>query len=144
MVGPRGSAAYGQVVALALLQGADPISKEVARFFLTDGYVEILATAPLGKIPVRHSIAARWTELSPLFANYSPATLGHIVNGFDNVDRWILRGDYSNAQRAVISQIEGRLLIPQAIDKLVHGETTAEEAAAWLQAETQALLAEPE
>lgn len=140
MVGPRGSASYGQVVALAILQGADPVAQDVAKFFLTDGYVEILATAPLGKIPVRHSIAQRWTELSPIFANYSPATLGHIANGFDTIQRWVLAGGYSNAQRAVISEIESRLLIPQAIDKILRGELTPESAAEWLQAETQALV----
>ena len=144
MVGPRGSAAYGQVVALALLQGTDPqakdAAKEVARFFLTDGYVDILATAPLGKIPTRQSVAQRWTELSPVCANYSPATLGQSVNGYDTIHRWVLRGEYSNAQRAVISQLETRLLIPQAIDQILRGEMTPESAAAWLQAETQALL----
>lgn len=148
MVGPSGSASYGQVVALALLQGTDSqvtdaskdAAKEVARFFLTDGYIDILATAPLGKIPTRQSVAERWTELSPVFANYSPATLGHIVNGYDTIHRWVLRGEYSNAQRAVISQLETRLLISQAIDQILRGEMTPESAAEWLQAETQAML----
>ncbi len=142
MVGPNGSAVYGQIEALALLQGADPLAKEVAKFFLTDGYVDILATAPLGKVPVRQSIVQRWTELSPIFANYSPATLGHIANGFDIIHRWVLRGDYSNAQRAVVSEIENRLLIPQAIDNILRSQMTPESAAAWLQEQTQALVAE--
>jgi multiple sugar transport system substrate-binding protein len=139
MVGPRGSAAYGQVVALALLQGADPLAQEVANFYLTEGYVEILATAPLGKIPVRHSIAQRWTELSPIFANYSPATLGHIANGYDNISRWVLRPEYNNAQRATVSEIEARLLVPQAIDAILGGTMTPESAAEWLQEQTMAL-----
>jgi ABC-type glycerol-3-phosphate transport system substrate-binding protein len=146
MVGPSGSAAYGQVVALAILTGDDPTvterAKEVTRFFLTDGYVDILATAPLGKIPVRLSIAERWTELSPLFANYSPATLGHIANGIDTIHRWVLRPDYSNAQRAVVSEIESRLLIPQAIDNILRGQMTPESAAVWLQQEVEALVVE--
>jgi multiple sugar transport system substrate-binding protein len=140
MVGPRGSAAYGQVVALALLQGAGPLAREVAKFYLTDGYVEILATAPLGKIPVRHSITEQWTELSPIFANYSPATLGHIANGYDTIHRWVLRGEYNNAQRAIISRIESDLLIPQAIDQILQGKMTPESAAGWLQVQTEALL----
>jgi multiple sugar transport system substrate-binding protein len=142
MVGPRASTAYGQVVALAILQGADPLAKEAAQFFLTDGYVDVLATAPLGKVPTRQSVANRWTELSPIFANYSPATLGHIANGFDSLHRWALRGEYSNAQRAVISEIESRLLIPQAIDKILRGELTPESAAEWLQTETETLVGE--
>jgi multiple sugar transport system substrate-binding protein len=140
MVGPDGSAAYGQVVALALLQGADPIAQDVARFFLTDGYLEILATAPMGKIPVLYSATEPWSQLSPIFANYSPATLGHITNGYDTIHRWVLRPDYNNAQRVIISQIESDLLIPQAIDQLIRGEMTPESAAAWLQAQTEALI----
>lgn len=146
MVGPNGSAAYGQVVALAILKAGDPKvtegAKEVAKFFLTDGYTDILATAPLGKIPVRLRVAERWTELSPLFANYSPATLGHIANGFDTIHRWVLRPDYSNEERAVVSEIESRLLIPQAIDNILRGQMTPESAAAWLQQEVEALVAQ--
>lgn len=140
MVGPKGSSTYGQVVALAITQGADPVARDVARFFSTDGYLEILGISPMGKIPQRHSMATKWTELSPIFANYSAATLGHIANGFDSSHRWVLRGDYSNAQRAVISDIESQWLIPQAFDKILDGEFTPESAAEWLQAQTQALV----
>jgi multiple sugar transport system substrate-binding protein len=146
MVGPRGSAVYGQVVALAILKSEDAAmteaAREAAKFFLTDGYVDILATAPLGKVPTRQSIANRWTELSPIFENYSPATLGHIANGFDSVHRWALRSEYNNAQRAIVSEIESRLLIPQAIDRILRGELTPESAAEWLQGEVEALATE--
>jgi ABC-type glycerol-3-phosphate transport system substrate-binding protein len=144
MAGPGGAASYGQVVALAIMKESDAatteIAKAIAQYYLNEGYVEILATAPLGKVPVRQSVAQRWTTLSPLFANYSDATLGHIANGFDTVHRWVLRAEYSNSQRAVISEIESRLLIPQAIDKILSGGETPEEAAAWLQAQTEALV----
>lgn len=140
MVGPKGSSTYGQMVALAITQGADSAARDVARFFSTDGYLEILGISPMGKIPQRHSMATKWTELSPVFANYSAATLGHIANGFDNSHRWVLRGGYTNNQRAVISDIESQLLIPQALDKILKGEFTPESAAEWLQAQTQTLI----
>lgn len=140
MVGPGGAASYGQVVALAILKGADPVTQEVARYYLNEGYVDILATAPLGKVPVRQSVAQRWTTLSPIFANYSDATLGHIANGFDTVHRWVLRGEYDNRQRAVVSEIESRLLIPQAIDRVISGGETPEKAAEWLQAQTEEIM----
>jgi multiple sugar transport system substrate-binding protein len=142
LAGPGGAAAYGQLVTLALLRGADPAAQEVVHFFLTDGYLDILALAPLGKVPVLESVAAQWTELSPIFANYSPATLGHIVNGFETMRRWVLRPEYTDAQRAAIGELEGQLLIPQAIDRLVRGEMTAETAAGWLQAQLETLLQE--
>ena len=89
------------------------------RFFLTDGYADVIATAPLGKIPVLESAAQEWTTLSPVFENYSPATLGHIASGFDTMQRWLFRPGYTNRERAVIGEIEGDLLIPQVIYNIV-------------------------
>ena len=142
MVGPGGVASYGQLTALALLDGADPAAQDVVRFFLTDGYADVIATAPLGKIPVLESAAQRWTELSPVFENYSPATLGHIAAGFDTMQRWLFRPEYSNRERAVIGDIEGNLLIPQVIYNIVVEKTmTAESGAEWLQEQVEALAA---
>jgi multiple sugar transport system substrate-binding protein len=143
LVGPGGAASYGQLVTLALLRDADPAAQTVAHFFLTEGYLDILALAPLGKVPVLQSVTGQWTQLSPLFANYSDATLGHIANGYDTMQRWVLRPEYSDLQQALIGEIEGRLLIPQAIDQIVGGALTPEAAAQWLQAEVEALLAAP-
>jgi multiple sugar transport system substrate-binding protein len=141
LVGPGGTASYGQLVTLALLRGADPVAQEVVRFFLTEGYLDILALAPLGKVPVLTSVVGPWTELSPIFDNYSPATLGHIANGYETMMRWVLRPEYNDAQRAAIGALEGNLLIPQAIDRIVRGEMTPEAAAGWLQGQMESLLA---
>ena len=108
MVGPGGAASYGQLTALALLEGAHPVAQDVVRFFLTDGYADVIATAPLGKIPVLESAAQEWTTLSPVFENYSPATLGHIASGFDTMQRWLFRPGYTNRERAIIGEIRGR------------------------------------
>ena len=35
MVGPNGSASYGQLVTLGIMQGADPVAQDVVKFFLT-------------------------------------------------------------------------------------------------------------
>jgi len=46
-------------------------------------------------------------------------------------------------QRAVIGDIEGRLLIPQAISNIaLEGTMTPETAAVWLQEQVEALVAE--
>lgn len=139
MAGPHGAAAYGQVVALALLRDADPVAQEFATFLLTEAYLDVLAMAPLGKIPVLESATDDWQSLSPVFANYSPATLGHIINGYDTMRRWVLRPEYDNATRAAIGEIENRLLIPQAIIRILSGEMTPESAAGWLQGQAEAL-----
>jgi multiple sugar transport system substrate-binding protein len=118
MQGPNGSASYGQLVTLGIMQGADPAAQKVVEFFLTEGYIDVLALAPFGKVPVTKSAVDGWKELSPYFANYSDETLDQIANGFDNMQRWLFRPDYDATQRAVVGDIEGRLLLPQAISNI--------------------------
>ncbi len=139
MVGPGGAATYGQLVTLALMGGGEPAAQDVAVHLLTDGYADIVGLAPLGKVPMRKSMAEQWTSMSPVFENYSAPTLGHIANGFDTMQRWLFKPEYSLEQRAVIADMEALLLVPQAINNIVNGEMTPETAAAWLQDEVQAV-----
>jgi len=143
MQGPKGSASYGQLVTLAIPKGADPEAQLVAEYFLTKGYIDVLALAPFGKVPVLKSAVAGWKDLSPYFEKYSPDTLEQIGNGFETMQRWLFRPDYDATQRAVIGDIEGRLLIPQVISNIaLEGTMTPETGAEWLQEQVEALLAE--
>lgn len=139
LAGPNGVASYGQLVTLALLDGAAPEAQDVARFFLQEGYLDILATAPLGKVPVLESALEAWGSSSPIFAAYSPATLGHIANGFSTMKRWLLRPEYDRTQKATIGAIEARLIVPQAIAQIVAGALTPEAGAQQLQAQVEEL-----
>ena len=143
MVGNGGSASYGQLVTLSIMAGADPEAQDVVKYFLTEGYQDILALAPFGKVPVLKSAVDGWKELSPYFANFSSETLDQIANGYDTMGRWLFRSDYDALEQAVIGDIEGRLLIPQAISNIaLEGTMTPETAAAWLQEQVEALVAE--
>jgi multiple sugar transport system substrate-binding protein len=144
MEGPNGAASYGQLVTLAIPKGADPAAVDVAAWFLTgQNYIDVLALAPFGKVPVLESAVDGWSELSPYFANYSEETLGQIAGGFDTMQRWLFRPDYDTAERAVVGDIEGRLLIPQVISNIaLEGIMTPETGAEWLQEQVEALLAE--
>ncbi len=143
MKGPNGAASYGQLVTLAIPKGADPEAQMVAEYFLTEGYRDVLALAPFGKVPVLKSAVDDWKDLSPYFANYSPETLDQIANGYETMQRWLFRPDYDATQRAVIGDIEGRLLIPQVISNIaLEGIMTPESGAQWLQEQVEALLAE--
>jgi len=139
LAGPNGVASYGQLVTLALLDGAASEAQDVARFFLQEGYLDVLATAPLGKAPVLESALEAWGNSSPIFAAYSPATLGHIANGFSTMKRWLLRPEYDRVQKATIGAIEARLIVPQAIAQIVAGALTPEAAAQQLQAQVEEL-----
>jgi multiple sugar transport system substrate-binding protein len=143
MVGPNGSASYGQLVTLGIMQGADPAAVDVVEFFLTDGYIDVLSLAPFGKVPVLKSAVDEWGTLSPYFENYSDETLGQIANGYENMQRWLFRPEYDATLRAVVGDIEGRLLISQAISNIaLEGIMTPETAAEWLQEQVETLLAD--
>lgn len=144
MRGPNGEATYGQLVTFGIMQGAAPEAQDVIKFFMTgQNYLDILALAPFGKVPVLKSAVDGWKELSPFFASYSDETLAQIANGFDYMQRWLFRPDYDATQRAVIGDIEGRLLIPQVISQIaLEGTMTPDERAAWLQQQVEAIYAE--
>jgi multiple sugar transport system substrate-binding protein len=144
MEGPNGAASYGQLVTLAIPNGADPAAQDVAAFFLTDqNYQDVLALAPFGKVPVLQSAVEGWSALSPYFENYSEETLSQIANGYETMQRWLFRPDYDTTERAVVGDIEGRLLIPQVISNIaLEGIMTPETGAEWLQEQVEALLAE--
>jgi len=143
MVGPNGSASYGQLVTLGIMNGADPEAQDVVKYFLTEGYMDVLGLAPFGKVPVLKSAVDGWKDLSPYFANYSSETLDQIANGYDTMGRWLFRADYDATEKAIIGDIEGTLLIPQVISNIaLEGSMTPESGAAWLQEQVEALVAE--
>ena len=144
MEGPNGAASYGQLVALGIIQGADPMAQEVVKFFLTgQNYLDILALAPMGKVPVLKSAVDGWRGLSEYFEYYSEDTIGQVANGYETMQRWLFRPDYDAVERAVVGDIEGRLLISQALSNIVlEGIMTPETAAEWLQQEVENLLAD--
>ena len=143
MEGPNGAASYGQLVTLAIPAGAKPEAQMVAEYFLTEGYQDILALAPFGKIPVLKSAVDGWKTSSDYFQNYSGDTMEQIANGYDTMQRWLFRPDYDATKRAVIGDIEGRLLIPTVISNIaLEGTMTPETAAAWLQEQVEAIVAE--
>lgn len=143
MQGPEGAASFGQLTALGIMKGADPEAQLVAEYFMKEGYQDILALSPWGKIPVLKSAVEGWMGLSPYFEKYPPETLEQIANGYDTMQRWLFRPDYDATERAVIGDIEGRLLIPTAISNIALERTmTPETAAEWLQEQVELLLAD--
>jgi hypothetical protein len=123
------------------MKGAAPEAQAVVKYFLKEGYQDVLALAPFGKVPVLKSAVAGWKDLSPFFKNYSDETLNQIANGYDTMQRWLFRPDYDATERAVVGDIEGRLLIPQVISNIaLEGTMTPETGAQWLQEQVATLL----
>lgn len=143
MAGPNGSASYGQLVTLGIMQGADPEAQAVAEYFLQEGYADVLGLAPFGKVPVLKSAVDDWKTSSDYFANYSDETLNQIANGYETMQRWLFRPDYDATQRAVVGDIEGRLLIPEVISAIaLEGTMTPETGAQFLQEQVELMLAD--
>jgi multiple sugar transport system substrate-binding protein len=143
MKGPNGAASYGQLVAFGIIEGADPQAQDVVKFFLSEGYQDVLALAPFGKVPVLKSAVEGWKDSSPYFKEYAPETLEQIANGYETMQRWLFRPDYDATERAVVGDIEGRLLIPQAISNIaLEGSMTPETAAEFLQEQVEGLLSD--
>lgn len=141
MKGPNGAATYGQLVTLGIMKGADPEAQMVVEYFLKEGYQDVLGLAPFGKVPVLKSAVDGWKGLSPYFADYSSDTLDQIANGYESMQRWLFRPDYNATQRAVIGDIEGRLLIPQVISNIaLEGTMTPETGAQWLQQQVEGIV----
>jgi multiple sugar transport system substrate-binding protein len=146
MEGPNGAATYGQLVALGIMRDADPVAVDVVKFFMTgENYQSILALAPMGKVPVLESAVDEWSTSSNYFEYYPAETLAAVAAGYDSMQRWLFRPDYNAAERAVVGDIEGRLLIPQVLSNIaIEGSMTPETGAQWLQEQVEILLTERE
>ena len=143
MAGKHGAASYGQLVTFGIMQGASPEAQDVVKFFLTEGYQDVLALAPFGKVPVLKSAVDGWMGSSEYFANYPPETLAAIAAGYDTMQRWLFRPDYDAVRRAVVGDIEGKLLIPTVLSNIAIEKTmTPAEGAAFLQEQVEILLAD--
>lgn len=143
MDGINGSATYGQLNTIGIFKGADPAAIKVVEYFLTEGYLDILGIAPFEKVPVLKSMVDEWRGLDPIFESYSEETLEHVANGYESMQRWLYRADYTDIERDVIMEMENNLLIPQVISNIaLQGTMTPETGAQWLQSQVEAILAE--
>jgi hypothetical protein len=125
------------------MQGAAPEAVDVVEYFMTEGYQDVLALAPFGKVPVLESAVEEWSGSSEYFANYPPETLEAIAAGYESMQRWLFRPDYDATQQAIVGDIEGRLLIPTVLSNIaIEGTMTPETGAEFLQEQVEALVAE--
>jgi multiple sugar transport system substrate-binding protein len=141
MIGQSGDkATYGTLVTNVVFKGAPAeATAKFLEFMLTgDNYIDILFLAPNGKIPVRKTAVDAWSQ-NDIFKSYPREVLDTIANGYNTMQRWIF-ATTDPTQRAVIGDMEGRLLVPQAISNVIQGEMTPQQAADWLQQQTEQLL----
>lgn len=133
------TAGYGEVVSWAPTPDAEPETADFIEYMMDDAYVDWLGLAPEGKVPVRQGTADEPTKfvdawgdleagvdrLAPLSDFYSQDVIDTIVEGTESFDRWGL----PQGQGALVGATLSSLPVPQALNEMVTGGLSPEEAA---------------
>lgn len=140
--GPSGDepASYGEITSWVLTadSATDPAS-EFVRYVMSDGYVDWLAVAPEGRIPTRQGTADDAEEyvtawegldagvdtLAPLGDFYDAETLETVRTSAETIQRW----GFEQGQGQLVGATLGELPVAAALNELVSGSGTGEEAA---------------
>ncbi|WP_053204834.1 ABC transporter substrate-binding protein [Jiangella muralis] len=140
--GPSGDepASYGEITSWVLTadSATDPAS-EFVRYVMSDGYVDWLAVAPEGRIPTRQGTAddpeeyvTAWEgldagvdTLAPLGDFYDAETLETVRTSPETIQRW----GFEQGQGQLVGATLGELPVAAALNELVSGSGTGEEAA---------------
>lgn len=135
--GPSGiKASYGQLVTLGIFKDTDTEAAiEFVKYVLGPKYVDILFMSPGGKVPVRKAVVDEWLK-HDVFSLYAPEVVADVAGGMDMIQRW---GFMDGNIVPLVSDVYGRKLVPIVIEKILTGDMTPEQAAAWLQEQTEAL-----
>lgn len=141
-------AQYGQVSYFGIGANADvPAAQEFIRYLLTDGYVDWLSMAPEGKFPMRLGTAeepetyvTQWQDLeagvdrkAPLSDNYGDEVVDRLQEGVNNFDRW----GFGAGAGEQVSRLYETLAVPQALNDVVQGGLTPQDAAEQLASEVE-------
>jgi len=137
ITGPSGiKASYGQLVTLGIFKDTDTEAAiEFVKYVLEPGYVDILFMSPGGKVPVRKGVVDEWLK-HDVFSLYAPEVVADVAGGMNMIQRW---GFMDGNIIPLVSDVYGRKLVPIVIEKILTGDMTPEQAAAWLQEQTEAL-----
>jgi multiple sugar transport system substrate-binding protein len=133
------SAEYGEVVSWAPTADADPETADFIEYMMSDAYIDWLGLAPEGKVPVRQGTADEPTKfidawgdlkagvdtLAPLSDFYSQDVIDTILEGTQSFARWGL----PQGQGALVGATLGELPVPKALNDMVTGGASPEEAA---------------
>jgi multiple sugar transport system substrate-binding protein len=155
ITGPHGSqpSQFGELTCFAITKNANPDAAKLVQFMMNDGYLDWLALAPEGKVPVRTGTTDQpdkftdaWTHLEtgverskPLSELYPPEVLKVLTTSTDTMNRW---GFLQGQGRLVGAQL-ATLPIPKALAAALNGSLStaaaAEQARAHLETIAQSI-----
>jgi multiple sugar transport system substrate-binding protein len=133
ITGPDGSqpSQFGELTCFAITKDADKDAATLVEFLMNDGYLDWLALAPEGKVPVRSGTTDQptkftnaWTQLQtgvehskPLSELYPPGVLKVLATSTDTMNRW----GFPQGQGRLVGAQLAELPIPKALAAALNG-----------------------
>jgi multiple sugar transport system substrate-binding protein len=128
---------FGELTCFAITKGANKNAARLVEFMMNDGYLDWLALAPEGKVPVRtgtpdqpSKFTDAWNHLEtgvenrkPLSEVYPPEVLRQLATSTDTMNRW----GFPQGQGRLVGAQLATLPIPEALAAALNGtlSTTA-------------------
>lgn len=125
-------AAWGNIYGLGVTTTANKEEAKLWIKYLADERLyDYCSISPVGMMPTRKTISNQWQN-HEFFRTHFPDLPNEILSGFSKIERWGYQEGKVFPQNMMLYS---ELLVPKAIDSVLVGNSTIEEALDWVQSE---------